>query len=158
MGRLLEVITNVRNLRQNANLKPKEMASVELFCEESKLITYLNSQSASFEKLANVASLKVLPRDHKKPLQALMSATPHTDVYLLLEDLSGIKEQMAKLKKDIEKAKKEFEKYDKKLNNPKFLENAKEDAIIEAKFEHEQASTKLESLTTQLNLFEKTFS
>ena len=55
------------------------------------------------------------------------------EVYLPLEGVIDLTEQVNRLKKELKKAEKEFEKYDKKMNNPKFLGSAPEHVQAEVK-------------------------
>ena len=153
LNRFLEIVTNIRNLRLSANVPLKEEVSVSLFTDIDENANYLKDQDAAFLKLARVKNVKVFKRDEEKPAQAIMSATSHTDIYLELEDLTGLKEQIKRLEKELAKTQKDFDKYDKKLSNPKFLENAKEEAVTEAKYEHEKAKAKREALSLSLKEF-----
>ena len=77
--------------------------------------------------------------------------TPHSEIFLKLEGSIDIGQQTARLQKDLQKTTKEWEKFQKKLSNQKFLDNAKESAILEAKYKLEGLDQKLSSLKKTLS-------
>ena len=76
------------------------------------------------------------------------------EVYLPLEGVIDLTEQVNRLKKELKKAEKEFEKYDKKMNNPKFLGSAPEHVKAEVKENHQLATQKVNSIKENIAQFE----
>jgi valyl-tRNA synthetase len=54
--------------------------------------------------------------------------------------------RLISIKKDIEKTQKEYEKVEKKLKNPKFIENAPDDVVAEVKEKALNFEEKIKSL------------
>ncbi|MCR9204535.1 MAG: class I tRNA ligase family protein, partial [Halobacteriovoraceae bacterium] len=153
MNKFVEVITTIRNLRSSVNIKPKEEIPVVLKCSDSNTQDYFSVNEANFHKLAKVNNLSFLANGDDVPAKSLVGATTHTEIYIPMEGVVNVEEQVARLEKEIKKTQKDFEKYDKKINNPKFINNAKDDVIKEVKYNHELLSNKLTSLEENLKRF-----
>ena len=83
-----------------------------------------------------------------------MQATAHTEIFVPLEGVINLTEQIDRIQKDINKTRAEFEKVEKKLNNPKFMQNAPDDVVAEVKGKAEDFGKKLESLNLMLENFQ----
>lgn len=153
MNRFVDVITTIRNLRASVNIKPKEEIKAILRTDLSDAATYYKDNEANFLKLARVNDLKVDTKSADAPTKALMGATTHTEVYIPLEGVIDLDEQISRLEKDLKKTEKELEKYSKKLNNEKFLANAKEEVVAEVKANFDQFTEKVNSLKESLKNF-----
>lgn len=153
MNKFVDVITSIRNLRSSVNIKPKDEIPVVLKCSDKETQIYFAGNEANFHKLAKVNNLTFLSKEDAIPSKSLVSATTHTEIYIPMEGVVNVEEQIGRLEKEITKTKKEFEKYDKKINNPKFVNNAKDDVIQEVKYNHELLSNKLQSLEENLARF-----
>ena len=83
-----------------------------------------------------------------------MKATTHTEVFLPLEGVIDLNSFIDRLKNDQVKAQKEFDKVDKKLKNPKFIENAPDDVVAKVKEEAAEFAEKLNSINSSLENFQ----
>lgn len=153
MNKFVDVITSIRNLRSSVNIKPKDEIPVVLKCSDKDTQDYFAANEANFHKLAKVNNLSFLTATDPVPGKSLVAATTHTEIFIPMEGVVDVEEQVSRLEKEITKTKKEFDKYDKKINNPKFVDNAKEEVIQEVKFNHELLSNKLKSLEENLVRF-----
>ena len=82
-----------------------------------------------------------------------MKATTHTEVFLPLEGVIDLSEQVKRLENDLKKTQKEFEKYDKKISNERFLANAKPEVVEEVKANHSELKEKIESIEDRIKAF-----
>ncbi|GAB4009532.1 MAG: valine--tRNA ligase [Bdellovibrio sp.] len=153
MNKFVEVVTSIRYLRQNVNIKPKEMVAVSLFTDHSDLQLYFESNKPNFEALANVNSLTIGKKDSTRPQKSIFQATTHTEVFLPLEGVIDINEQIQRLTKELQKTEKEFEKYEKKMNNHQFISNAPEEVVEEVKTMHAELLAKVTSLKNNIESF-----
>ena len=153
MNKFIDVITAIRNLRSGVDIKPKEEISVVLKCHDKKIQEYFYKNSQNFYKLAKVNNLSFIDKTEDPPSKALVSATTHTQVFIPMAGVVNIEEQISRLEKEIKKTQKDFDKYDKKINNPKFISNAKEEVIKEVRFNHDLLSNKLMGLKENLERF-----
>lgn len=153
MNKFVEAVTLIRNLRQSVNIKPKDTVSVELFTDDKTLKDYYSSNKENFESLARVIKLTVSERNSTKPSKSIMKATSHTDIFLNLDGVIDLNEQIQRLEKDLLKTTKDFEKFDKKLSNEKFISNAKEEVVEEVKSKAAQLQKKIDSIKENLESF-----
>lgn len=133
MDHFIEIVTNIRNLRNSVNIKPKEEVEVRLFTDDESLARYFFKSRGFLKELARVKAGKIKDKSIERPAKSIMKATTHTEIFLPLEGVIDIKEYIGKLTNDLKKAEKEFEKVGNKLKNPKFIENAPDDVILEVK-------------------------
>lgn len=154
MNILIEVITAIRNLRQKMNIKPKDEVNIELFTNDKYLLEYYKSQLISFEELAKVKDITVATKDFGRPAKSVMMATAHTEIFLPLEGVIDLAEQVKRLEKDLSKAQKEYDKLTKKLSNEKFVANAPEDVIKKVNIEANEFLEKINSISDNLKNFQ----
>jgi valyl-tRNA synthetase len=154
MNRFVDVITTVRNLRASVNIKPKEEIKAILKSDIIEARDYFQKNEANFLNLARVKELVIGPKDNIVPKKALIGATTHTEVFIPLEGVIDIDDQVQRLKKDLQKTEKELEKYAKKLNNQKFLDKAPDEVKQEVQYNFDQLSEKVKSLQSNIEKFE----
>ncbi|MDO9183569.1 MAG: class I tRNA ligase family protein, partial [Bacteriovorax sp.] len=153
MNKFVEVITSIRNLRASVNIKPKDEVSVELFCDNQELVTYFRSNLINFQELARVKNLKVGSKDLNRPSKSVMNITSHTEVFVPLEGVIDLSEQIARLEKELAKTTVDYNKNESKINNENFMKNAPENIREETKQTKIELSEKINSLTENLNQF-----
>jgi valyl-tRNA synthetase len=153
MNKFIEVVTMIRNLRASVNIKPKEEVKIELFSEDEKLISYFENSKAGFKDLARVIELKTGNKSATRPGKSIMGATTHTEVFLPLEGVIDLGEQISRLEKELVKAEKDFSKFDKKLTNERFMSNAPEEVVVEVRSKHAELEGKLKSIKDNLDNF-----
>jgi len=155
MNKFIETVTSIRYLRSTINLKPKDEAKIEVYTQDPNLSSYYKENSLNLFEMARVHLNKVDVDSvsTQKPQRAVTQSLGHSQVFLLIESMEIIEEQVNRLKKDLEKTKKEFEKYDKKLTNQQFMANAPEEVVAEVKFNHKDQLQKLASIEESIKQF-----
>ena len=133
MEKFIEVVTNIRNLRNSVMINPKDEVDVRLFTDDENLARYFYQSRGYFKELAKIKAGKIKDKSIERPAKSIMRAMTHTEVFIPLEGVIDISTYIVKLGNDLKKAEKEFEKVDKKLNNPKFIQNAPDDVVEEVK-------------------------
>ena len=151
MNNLVDVVSSIRNLRASINVDLKKEVEVEIFCEDKKIISYFEKDKSSITTLARAKSVIISKKEAPRPSKSIAAITPHSEIFLKLEGSIDIDQQIARLQKDVQKTTKEWEKFKSKLSNQKFLDNAKESAILEAKYKLEGLDQKLSSLKKTLS-------
>lgn len=154
MNRFTKVVTLIRNLRASVNIKPKEEITVHFFTDDKKWAAYLNGSREFLFSLAKVKAGEIKEKDHQKPQKSIMNATDYVEVFIPLEGVIDLNEQIKRIEKDISKVQKEEAKLLGKLNNPKFVENAPENIIAEVKEKSLAMEEKRKSLEESLKLFQ----
>jgi valyl-tRNA synthetase len=154
MNKFMELVTGIRNLRQSVNIKPKDEVAVSLFTDDENIALYFYKSRGFLKDLAKVRAGKIKDKSVERPKKSIMQATAHTEIYLPLEGVIDLSEQVDRIKKDIEKTQKEYEKVSKKLQNPKFVENAPDDVVEEVKLKASDFEEKIKSLENRLESFQ----
>ena len=153
MNRFVEVVTTIRNLRQSVNIKPKDEVDVRLFTDDRKFAKFLFDSRFFLSDLAAVKSGTIRPKNDERPKKSISSATTHTEIWIPLEGLVDLSEQINRVKKDIEKTQSDFQRIESKLSNSTFMSNAPEDVVQDVREKARQFQEKLQSLQTILGQF-----
>ncbi len=153
MNKFIEVTTGVRNIRSSVNLKPKDEIDVRLFTDDKKLAKFIYESRHFLKDLANVKSGTLRNKQNERPKKSASFATAHTEIFIPLEGLIDISEQVNRIKKDIEKTQNELKKVEAKLNNQNFMGNAPEDVRAEVRSKATLFQEKLLSLDQILETF-----
>lgn len=151
MNHFIEIVTCIRNLRNSVNIKPKEEIDIRLFTDDEELARYYYKSRGYFKELAKVKSGKIKDKSIDRPEKSIMKATTHTEIFVPLEGIIDLNEYIAKLSNDLKKAEKEFEKVEKKLKNPKFIENAPDDVVAEVKEKAQGFEEQVKSLQNSIS-------
>ena len=154
MNKFIEVTSGVRNIRASVNLKPKDEVDVRLFTDDKDLAKFIYESRHFLKDLANVKSGKIKSKANERPKKSASFATMSTEIFMPLEGLIDINEQISRIQKDMDKTKVDFQKNESKLNNQNFIQNAKPEVIAEVKEKADQLYEKLNSLKQILSSFQ----
>ena len=153
MSQFIDVVTGVRNIRSAVNLKPKDEIDVKLFTDDKNLAKFIYDSRHFMKDLANVKSGTIRSKNQEKPRRSATFATAHTEIFIPLEGLIDINDQINRIKKDIEKTQAELTKVEAKLNNEKFMSNAPEAVQSDVREKAKLHQDKLASLNEILATF-----
>ena len=151
MNQFIETIIQIRNLRAQVQIKPKESIIVMVFSDDPALLRYYQENGKYFAELAQVKQLVSGSKSDLRPPKSLMLASYHTEVFIPLEGLIDIDTYISKLQKELDKIKKEWEKLQQKLNNPNFQQQAKSEVIAEVNERAQQLSAQAQSLAANIS-------
>jgi valyl-tRNA synthetase len=154
MNKFIEVTTGIRNIRAQVNLKPKDEIDAKLFTDDKKLAKFIYDSRHFLKDLANVKSGTIKAKVSGKPKKSASLATTHTEIFIPLEGLIDINDQIHRIKKDMEKTENEYKKVESKLSNEKFMNNAPEEIQNEVREKAKLFQDKLSSLTEILASFQ----
>ena len=150
MNCFIETVSQVRNLRQSVNMKPKEKIELHLHLDDDELSSFYQNNLIFFEDLAGVSKVIIAKKDSQRPGKSLAAATAHNDIFIPLEGLIDIDEQIRRVEKDLAKTQKELERSNKKLTNKNFVDKAPPEVIDEVKEKAELFKHKCNSLQEML--------
>jgi valyl-tRNA synthetase len=153
MNKFVEVVTGIRNLRASVNIKPKDEVSVELFSDHHDLVSYFRANLVNFQELARVKDLKVGSKELNRPSKSIMNITTHTEIFVPLEGVIDLKEQIARLEKELTKTEADYKKYEAKMKNENFMKNAPENVREEVRQNEAELREKIGSLKENLIQF-----
>ena len=135
---LKEIITNIRNFKSNYNLK--NSLEIELNSTTSYPEWFVN-------QLENIANVKI--SDKKEDGVILTFQSNHYSFSLLANKYIDIDKEIKRLHNKIEELKKSLEISNKRLNNDKFIKNAKQELI-------DQENQNVQSINTQIDAIKST--
>jgi valyl-tRNA synthetase len=154
MNRFIEVVTGIRNIRQSMNIKPKDEVDIRLFTDDQKFAKFMYDSRHFLGDLAAVKSGTIRNKKADRPKKSVSMATTHTEIWLPLEGLVDIAEQVKRVQKDIEKTQGDYQRVEAKLANSTFVDNAPEDVVADVKEKARQFQEKLQSLQNMLVQFQ----
>ncbi len=153
MNKFIEVISGIRNLRQSVNIKPKDEVAVQLFTDDQQLANYFNENQTNFAELAKATNVMVKTKASDRPTKSISSATTHTEIFIPLEGIIDLADQIKRIEKNIQKVEKELSKFTGKLSNKKFTDRAPAEVIADTKMKADELSEQLSSLTKMKESF-----
>jgi valyl-tRNA synthetase len=153
MSKFIDVTTGIRNIRSSVNLKPKDEVDVRLFTDNKDLAKFIFESRHFLKDLANVKSGTIRNKENERPKKSASLATAHTEIFMPLEGLIDLTEQVNRIKKDMEKTQSEYKKVESKLNNQNFMNNAPEEVRTEVQEKARMFQDKIKSLTNILESF-----
>jgi valyl-tRNA synthetase len=135
-------------------MKPKDEIDVKLFTDDKRLAKFVYESRHFLKDLANVKSGTIRNKASEKPRRSASLATTHTEIFIPLEGIIDLNEQVNRIKKDMEKTQAEYKKVEAKLSNTNFMNNAPEEVRQEVKEKARLFQDKLTSLTQILESFQ----
>lgn len=153
MNKFIDITTGVRNIRSSVNLKPKDELDVKLFTDDKALAKFIYESRHFLKDLANVKSGTIRGKTAERPKKSASLATTHTEIFIPLEGLIDIQDQVNRIKKDMDKTKADYSKVEAKLANTNFVSNAPAEVLAEVKEKAAMFQEKLQSLDRILNSF-----
>ncbi|MBN2439681.1 MAG: valine--tRNA ligase, partial [Deltaproteobacteria bacterium] len=128
MGRIMEVITRIRNIRGEMNVAPSLKLNVTLAAPSEDLRRSLERGRVYIRNLANLEGLDITG-ETEEPKGAATAVAGSVQVYVFLAGVIDIEGEKGRLRKEIAKVEKELAVVAKKLANPEFLAKAAEAVV-----------------------------
>ncbi len=153
MNKFIEVVTAIRNLRQSVNIKPKDEVKVEIFSDNHELVVYFRNNAINFQELARVTDLKIGGKELTRPAKSIMSATAYAEIFLPLEGVIDLDDQIKRIEKELSKLVADHAKVESKIRNENFMKNAPEEVRIEVMNKDNGFREKIGSLKSNLVQF-----
>jgi valyl-tRNA synthetase len=151
---LKAVITGIRTIRGEANIKPSQEIPLLLQGGEAKDRDNATQAENMLARLANVTSIEWLGDDSEPPLNAL-SLVGELKVMVPLAGLIDLEAERARIGKEVGKAQQELEKIEKKLSNESFVAKAPEAVVAKERNRAGELKGILETLEGQLQALAK---
>ena len=146
---LKAVITGIRTIRGEANIKPSQ--DIPLLLQGGNTADKDNATQAEnmLGRLANVTSIEWLSDGEKAPLNAL-SLVGDLKVMVPLAGLIDLEAERGRIGKEVDKAQQELEKIDKKLSNEAFVAKAPAAVVNKDRERAAELQTTLQTLQKQI--------
>ena len=146
---LKAVVTGIRTIRGEANIKPSQEIPLLLQGGEAKDRDNAAQAETMLARLANVTSIEWLGDDVEAPLNAL-SLVGELKVMVPLAGLIDLEAERGRIGKEVGKAQQELEKIEKKLGNESFVAKAPEAVVAKERNRAAELKGTLETLEMQL--------
>jgi valyl-tRNA synthetase len=143
------LITQIRNLRQELELKPEQKVKVSVYPHDRTKEKLLQDKSGLIANLARLESLELL-KAHKRPSATISTVIEEMDIYLHLTGIVDVAKEQTRIKEKIANISKLKDDTWGKLQNKDFLKRAPPDIVEKEK----ERLTKFES---EINRLEKMF-
>jgi valyl-tRNA synthetase len=140
---LMGVVRAIRNLRTELNCPPGKEIKV-IFHGPDNDLAFLGAQLPYLRALARVGSADYLGSGDR-PKRAATAVIGSTEIYLPIDDVVNLDEERLRLTKEVGKVTDEIARVQKKLDNPDFVNKAKQEVIQK---EREKAIEYQEKLRT----------
>ena len=154
MGKVMEVITGVRNIRGEMNLNPGLKLNALLKTRHTNLETTLIKYSDLICELARLDQITIGPKI-EKPRVSASSVLGEMDLIIPLEGMMDLEEERGRIEKELKKIEKDLIFLDKKLSNPNFVKKAPVEVIEKDEKRKATLSDKQAKLEIHLKTIEK---
>ena len=150
---LTELIRSVRNIRAEVNTPLSKPITLLIQTSDDGIETFLKDNKHYIERFCNPEKL-VITNDLKAPETAMSAVLTGATVYLPLEGLIDIKEELNRLAKEMDKWNKEVSRLQKKLANEKFVANAPEQIVAKEREKEQDYKEKQQAVAKRINQLE----
>ena len=144
----IDIIQAVRTMRHNANKGMSVALDIDVVGPKELL-----NQTKYFNKFINPKRLAIL--DEAPSYEASTSVLANATVYIPMEELIDVKEEIKKLEASLEKLNKELERSRTMLSNPNFINKAPASKIENEKAKMQEYETQYQNVLKELNKLKK---
>lgn len=143
---IIEVISSIRSLRSDQGIESAKKVSVIVHSKHADL---LGSQKDHIIRMGRLEELIISKKSekHENVVSAFLS---DTEVHVSLEGLIDLEKELVRLTKEEEKLESFIRSIESKLNNEKFVQNAKEEVVALEREKLEGAQQKLTKVRERL--------
>lgn len=149
MKRLIEVITAVRNIRNEANAPMSKPVDLLIKTDDEASAQMLLNNADYLKRFCHPAKLEVGTKT-QAPKLAMSGIVTGAEVYIPMAELVDLQEEQARVEKEIAKLEKEVQRSDKKLGNEKFVNNAPAAVVEQERAKAVEWKQKLEAAQARL--------
>ncbi|MBT7935524.1 MAG: class I tRNA ligase family protein, partial [Nitrospina sp.] len=154
MGKVMEVITGVRNIRGEMNLNPGLKLNALIKTSRADLEVTLKEHAGFIRELARVDQITI-GSDIEKPEVSASSVLGEMDLIIPLAGMMDFEEEKNRIEKELKKIEKDLIFLDKKLSNPNFVKKAPAEVIEKDEKRKTTLSEKQAKLETHLQTIEQ---
>jgi valyl-tRNA synthetase len=123
MELISSIVTSVRNVRGEMNISPSQNLDVSVNAEAKNVHDTISRHQDLIATLARLNEFTI-GRDIRRPVAAATAVVNGASIYVSLEGIVDVTEEVKRLEKEIEKVERELASVAKKLDNQNFLNKA----------------------------------
>jgi valyl-tRNA synthetase len=141
MNLVMEIITAVRNIRSEMNIAPKQALTVLISLPDEAARERVAPHQDIICNLAKIEKLDIQAAA-PRPKGAATALVADLKVFVLLEGVIDLNQEIARLDNQISKLDKELEKLNAKINNKAFMDKAPQDIVEKVSAQQGELSEK----------------
>ncbi|WP_034671933.1 valine--tRNA ligase [Ectobacillus panaciterrae] len=149
MHLLVEIIRSVRNIRAEVNTPLSKKIQLYIKAKDEAVLASLETNSSYIERFCNPSEL-VIATDVQAPEKAMTAVVTGAELFLPLEGLLNLDEEISRLEKELKKLDAEVERVQKKLGNEGFVKKAPAQVIEEERKKEQDYLEKREAVRARL--------
>ncbi|MBH0157721.1 valine--tRNA ligase [Fictibacillus sp. 5RED26] len=146
---ITEVIRSVRNIRSEMNVAPSKPVELQIKPKNKEILSALESNRHYLVRFCNPGEL-IISDEISAPEKSMSTILTGLEMYLPLEGLLNIDEEIKRLEKEAEKYAKEVERVQKKLSNEGFMKKAPEKVIEEERAKEADYQEKYDNVLARI--------
>jgi valyl-tRNA synthetase len=150
---IMDNVKSLRNMRAEASLTPNQTADFLLETPDETELKILEKGKDVISHLSVAKSLKISAKSGESHKRSLSARSGQTDLYMPLEGLVDIEQEINRLEKEREKVGKLAESIRKKLDNPNFVEKAKAEVVEKERNRLAEIDEQLARVDERIRLF-----
>jgi len=150
MKLLVEIIRSVRNIRAEVNTPLSKPIKMVVQAKDEHILSVLEKNRVYLERFCNPETLTIAT-DIEAPEKAMTAVVTGAEIFLPLEGLINLEEEIARLKKEWEKWNKEVERVQKKLSNENFVKKAPQKVVEEERQKEKDYLEKRKAVEERIN-------
>ncbi len=154
MALLTEIIRSVRNIRAEMNVAPSKPIELQIKPKTSEAQDQLEQNKQYIERFCNPESLTI-SADLQAPDKSMTSVVSGAELFLPLEGLINIDEEIERLQGEWKKLDSEVERVQKKLANEKFISKAPEKVVDEERAKEKDYLERRNNVEARINELKK---
>ena len=153
VSNMQEFVKSIRAVRSELQIGPERKLSVIYRPDgDSPAISFIESQKELISSFINASSLTVDTEKSCSIEGTVPVAGPGFEAFVFVKDAIDVESEIRRVELEIAKSEQLLKKSEMKLNNEKFIQNAKEEAIEKEKAKHEEFTEKIEKGKKHLDL------
>src|SRR5687768_1268546 len=146
MQSVIDLISRVRNIRSEMNIKPGEAIPLLIAAGDDALRSVFNSNKNQIKRLARAGEITISEKLDAPRASARAVLAGGAEVAVPLEGLIDFEQERQRLKKEREKLEAESAKVQAQLSNPQFVERAPAEKVAELRVRVEDIAQRLGQL------------
>ncbi|MFK2824534.1 valine--tRNA ligase [Bacillus sp. B190/17] len=149
MKLLVDIIRSVRNIRAEVNTPLSKKIKLIVKAKDETVLNTLERNRAYIERFCNPEEL-ILSIDAAAPDKAMTAVVTGAELFLPLEGLINIEEEITRLQKEWDKWNSEVERVQKKLGNERFISKAPQKVVDEERAKEQDYLEKRASVEARM--------
>ncbi|MCA0986235.1 valine--tRNA ligase [Guptibacillus algicola] len=154
MALLTEIIRSVRNIRAEMNVAPSKPIELQVKPKTSEAQAQLEQNKQYIERFCNPEALTI-SADLQAPDKSMTAVVSGAELFLPLEGLIDIDEEIERLQGEWKKLDSEVERVQKKLANEKFISKAPEKVVAEERAKEKDYLERRNNVEARINELKK---